>query len=118
MLIRYTTNPCFHYLCNYTFSSKKNRTLSNWVLEFEKWAPSVQVVAYKGSPVLRRQIQTQMKATKFNVLLTTYEYIIKDKAILAKVHKEFTNLHQIVTIIKLKYSKIHFILYFSSAGNT
>jgi hypothetical protein len=25
-----------------------------------------------------------MRATKFNVLLTTYEYIIKDKAVLAK----------------------------------
>jgi len=63
------------YLCS---------TLSNWVLEFEKWAPSVVVVAYKGSPAMRRNIQSQMRATKFNVLLTTYEYIIKDKAVLAK----------------------------------
>jgi SWI/SNF-related matrix-associated actin-dependent regulator of chromatin subfamily A protein 2/4 len=43
------------------------------------------VVAYKGSPTMRRNIQSQMRATKFNVLLTTYEYIIKDKAVLAKV---------------------------------
>jgi SWI/SNF-related matrix-associated actin-dependent regulator of chromatin subfamily A protein 2/4 len=55
------------------------------VLEFEKWAPSVIVVAYKGSPTMRRNIQSQMRSTKFNVLLTTYEYIIKDKAVLAKV---------------------------------
>lgn len=61
------------------------RTLSNWVLEFEKWAPSVHVVAYKGSPGMRRTLQGQMRATKFNVLLTTYEYVIKDKAVLAKV---------------------------------
>jgi SWI/SNF-related matrix-associated actin-dependent regulator of chromatin subfamily A protein 2/4 len=54
------------------------------VLEFEKWAPSVVIVAYKGSPTMRRNIQSQMRATKFNVLLTTYEYIIKDKAVLAK----------------------------------
>lgn len=60
-------------------------TLPNWVLEFEKWAPAVAVVSYKGSPQLRRILQTQMKATKFNVLLTTYEYVIKDKSILAKV---------------------------------
>ena len=60
-------------------------TLSNWVLEFEKWAPSVVVVAYKGSPHLRRSIQNQMRSKKFNVLLTTYEYIIKDKGVLAKV---------------------------------
>lgn len=60
-------------------------TLSNWVLEFEKWAPSVVVVSYKGSPAGRRAIQSQMRATKFNVLLTTYEYVIKDKGVLAKV---------------------------------
>ncbi|PNF17190.1 ATP-dependent helicase brm [Cryptotermes secundus] len=64
-------------------------TLSNWVLEFEKWAPSVIIVAYKGSPTMRRNIQSQMRATKFNVLLTTYEYIIKDKAVLAKLRWKF-----------------------------
>jgi SWI/SNF-related matrix-associated actin-dependent regulator of chromatin subfamily A protein 2/4 len=57
------------------------------VLEFEKWAPSVIVVSYKGSPAGRRHLQNQMRATKFNVILTTYEYIIKDKSVLAKVNK-------------------------------
>lgn len=60
-------------------------TISNWMLEFEKWAPSCQVISYKGSPAARRTIQTQMRAAKFNVLLTTYEYIIKDKGVLSKV---------------------------------
>jgi SWI/SNF-related matrix-associated actin-dependent regulator of chromatin subfamily A protein 2/4 len=60
-------------------------TLSNWVLEFEKWSPSVVVVSYKGSPAGRRAIQSQMRSTKFNVLLTTYEYVIKDKGVLAKL---------------------------------
>lgn len=64
-------------------------TLSNWVLEFEKWSPSVYVVAYKGSPGMRRTLQSQMRSTKFNVLLTTYEYVIKDKAVLAKVHWKY-----------------------------
>ena len=61
------------------------RTLANWVLEFEKWAPTVVKFAYKGSPNNRREIQAQMRGTKFNVLITTYEYVIKDKSILAKV---------------------------------
>jgi len=66
-----------------------SRTLSNWVLEFEKWAPSVVVVSYKGSPAGRRTIQSQMRATKFNVLLTTYEYVIKDKGVLAKLQWKY-----------------------------
>ncbi|XP_026323567.1 ATP-dependent helicase brm isoform X2 [Hyposmocoma kahamanoa] len=64
-------------------------TLSNWVLEFEKWAPTVSVVSYKGSPASRRLVQAQMRSTKFNVLLTTYEYVIKDKGVLAKVHWKY-----------------------------
>ncbi|XP_059047532.1 ATP-dependent helicase brm isoform X2 [Achroia grisella] len=64
-------------------------TLSNWVLEFEKWAPTVTVVSYKGSPHSRRLVQTQMRSTKFNVLLTTYEYVIKDKGVLAKVQWKY-----------------------------
>ncbi|KAL1489284.1 hypothetical protein ABEB36_014211 [Hypothenemus hampei] len=60
-------------------------TISNWMLEFEKWAPSVQIISYKGTPGARRTIQSQMRVTKFNVLLTTYEYIIKDKSVLSKI---------------------------------
>lgn len=97
-----------------------SRTLSNWVYELDKWAPSVVKIAYKvklffptcypsehwlmvnvaglwekivlflslspkGTPALRRGFVPQLRSGKFNVLLTTYEYIIKDKQILAKV---------------------------------
>ncbi|KPM06633.1 global transcription activator SNF2L2-like protein [Sarcoptes scabiei] len=60
-------------------------TMSNWMLEFDRWAPTVIKVAYKGSPGTRRNLSSNLKSTKFNVLLTTYEYIIKDKAVLAKI---------------------------------
>lgn len=59
--------------------------MSNWALEFDRWAPSVKKILYKGSPQARRILQGQLKASKINVLLTTYEYIIKDKSALSKV---------------------------------
>lgn len=40
---------------------------------------------FLGSPGARRDLSTNLKSNKFNVLLTTYEYIIKDKAVLAKI---------------------------------
>lgn len=61
-------------------------TLSNWKLEFEKWSPSVFIVPYKGPPGTRRKLQEQIRSANFNVLLTTYEYVIKDKAVLGKIH--------------------------------
>ena len=60
-------------------------TVSNWVNEFARWAPSVINVVYKGDPIQRRNISTLLKTGKFNVLLTTFEYVIRDKSCLAKI---------------------------------
>ena len=59
-------------------------TLTNWTLEFQKWAPSVTTLVYKGSPAVRRQLQNNIRMGAFQVLLTTYEYIIKDRPFLSK----------------------------------
>lgn len=60
-------------------------TLSNWILEFDRWAPTVIKIPYKGSVEVRKLLQSQIKGTKFNVLMTTYEYVIRDKSVLAKI---------------------------------
>ncbi|CAF4832624.1 unnamed protein product, partial [Rotaria magnacalcarata] len=60
-------------------------TLANWVNEFEKWSPAVSKIIFKGNPQVRKTLGYTLRNGKFNVLLTTYEYIIKDKALLAKI---------------------------------
>ncbi|MDA4131913.1 MAG: SNF2-related protein, partial [Thaumarchaeota archaeon] len=60
-------------------------TLTNWNLEFERWAPTVSRVVYKGPPLARRVQQDKIRQGRFQVLLTTYEYIIKDRPILSKI---------------------------------
>ncbi|KAF1957388.1 hypothetical protein CC80DRAFT_43517 [Byssothecium circinans] len=60
-------------------------TLTNWHSEFDKWAPSVSKIVYKGPPNARKQHQQQIRWGQFQVLLTTYEFIIKDRPILSKI---------------------------------
>ncbi|GAC97069.1 ATP dependent chromatin remodeling factor [Pseudozyma hubeiensis SY62] len=60
-------------------------TLTNWVNEFNKWAPTVSTLIYKGTPNVRKQLTGRLRSMNFQVLLTTYEYIIKDKHLLGKI---------------------------------
>lgn len=60
-------------------------TMTNWSSEFAKWAPSVRVVSYKGNPTQRKVLQTDIRSNNFQVLLTTYEYIIKDRVHLCRI---------------------------------
>ncbi|KAI0063151.1 hypothetical protein BV25DRAFT_1824711 [Artomyces pyxidatus] len=60
-------------------------TMTNWSGEFAKWAPAVKTIAYKGNPAQRRALQGDLRVGQFQVLLTTYEYIIKDRPVLSKM---------------------------------
>ncbi|KAG2230892.1 hypothetical protein INT48_003341, partial [Thamnidium elegans] len=65
-------------------------TLTNWALEFEKWAPTVTMICYKGTPDIRKTIQKkQIKHRDFQVLLTTFDYIIKDRPVLSKIKWQY-----------------------------
>ena len=59
--------------------------MTNWSGEFAKWAPSVKVISYKGNPAQRKFLQADLRTNNFQVVLTTYEYIIKDRIHLSRM---------------------------------
>lgn len=66
-----------------------NSTITNWVREFERWAPRLRVVPFYGEKNSRdviKQFELFHEApsqgytnTKFHVLVTTYESVINAK---------------------------------------
>ncbi|KAL8272431.1 hypothetical protein Esti_003721 [Eimeria stiedai] len=60
-------------------------TLSNWADEFQRWAPSLKVMLFKGARLERRQLQRQLKQVDFNVCITTFDLAIREKNALASL---------------------------------
>ncbi|XP_054714186.1 chromodomain-helicase-DNA-binding protein 1-like [Uloborus diversus] len=66
-------------------------TMTSWQREFEQWAPEMNVVTYVGDVNSRNMIRQYEwchpgnKRLKFNVLLTTYELLLKDKMFLSAI---------------------------------
>lgn len=66
-----------------------NSTITNWVREFERWAPHLRVVPFSGEKAARDVIKDfelfhkspppGNTATKFHVLVTTYETLTNAK---------------------------------------
>jgi len=62
--------------------------LSGWLSEISFWAPGISKIAYTGSPEDRRRLfRENISQQKFNVLLTTYEYLMNkhDRPRLSKI---------------------------------
>ena len=52
-------------------------TITNWALEFQRWAPSLNVVVYKGSKEVRRELfRSRVKTGGMNVLVIQYEMVM------------------------------------------
>uniref|UniRef100_A0A667Z0H4 Chromodomain helicase DNA binding protein 1 n=1 Tax=Myripristis murdjan TaxID=586833 RepID=A0A667Z0H4_9TELE len=70
-------------------------TLTSWQREIQLWAPQMNIVVYLGDISSRNMIRThewmhvQNKRLKFNILLTTYEILLKDKSFLGNVNWAF-----------------------------
>ncbi|XP_075516257.1 putative ATP-dependent DNA helicase CHR12 [Primulina tabacum] len=61
--------------------------LPNWMNEFSTWAPSISAVLYDGRLDERKAMREEYSGEgKFNVLITHYDLIIRDKAFLKKIH--------------------------------
>ncbi|KAM8793473.1 chromodomain-helicase-DNA-binding protein 1-like [Eudromia elegans] len=70
-------------------------TLTSWQREIQTWAPQMNAVVYLGDINSRNMIRThewmhpQTKRLKFNILLTTYEILLKDKLFLGGLNWAF-----------------------------
>ncbi|KAI9634188.1 putative Chromodomain helicase [Dioszegia hungarica] len=64
-------------------------TISAWQMQFKTWAPDMNVICYMGSARSREVIREHefgpLKNLRFNVVLTTYEFILKDRQDLQQI---------------------------------
>ncbi|XP_061992517.1 chromatin structure-remodeling complex protein SYD isoform X2 [Rosa rugosa] len=63
--------------------------LPGWETEINFWAPTINRIVYSGPPEERRRLfKERIVQQKFNVLLTTYEYLMNkhDRPKLSKIH--------------------------------
>lgn len=91
-------------------------TLDNWRREFQKWTPEVNVVVLQGNKDSRQEIiRERLLTAKFDVLVTSFEMVIREKSQLKKFRWQYIvvdEAHRIKNedsslsqIIRLFYSK-------------
>lgn len=65
-------------------------TLDNWRREFAKWTPDVNVVVLQGNKDERQDIiQNRLLTADFDVLVTSFEMVIREKSQLKKFRWEY-----------------------------
>lgn len=91
-------------------------TLDNWRREFQKWTPDVNVLVLQGNKEERQKIiKERLLTARFDVLITSFEMVIREKAQLKKFRWQYVvvdEAHRIKNessslsqIIRLFYSK-------------
>ena len=62
-------------------------TLGNWMNEFKRWCPIIRAFKFHGNAEMRAaQIAEHLQPGKFDVCVTSYEMVIKEKNALKKFH--------------------------------
>ncbi|EYE91202.1 chromatin-remodeling ATPase CHD1 [Aspergillus ruber CBS 135680] len=71
-------------------------TMPSWAETFDHWTPDLNYVVYNGNEAARNVLKEHElmldgnpKRPKFNVLLTTYEYVLQDSAFLSQFKWQF-----------------------------
>jgi chromodomain-helicase-DNA-binding protein 1 len=70
-------------------------TSDNWMQEFKQWAPQMNVICYLGNRPAREAIRNTefyvagTKRLKFNVVITTYEIVLKDKDVMGSIRWQY-----------------------------
>ncbi|PTU22521.1 hypothetical protein P175DRAFT_0136012 [Aspergillus ochraceoroseus IBT 24754] len=71
-------------------------TMPSWAETFDNWTPDLNYVVYNGNEAARNvlkehelMVDGNPKRPKFNVLLTTYEYVLLDSAFLSQFKWQF-----------------------------
>uniref|UniRef100_A0A8C6GN90 SWI/SNF related, matrix associated, actin dependent regulator of chromatin, subfamily a, member 1 n=1 Tax=Mus spicilegus TaxID=10103 RepID=A0A8C6GN90_MUSSI len=62
-------------------------TLHNWMNEFKRWVPSLRVICFVGDKDVRAAfIRDEMMPGEWDVCVTSYEMVIKEKSVFKKFH--------------------------------
>jgi chromodomain-helicase-DNA-binding protein 1 len=69
-------------------------TITAWQMQFQTWAPDMNVITYIGNAASREMIRQyefgpSNKKLKMNVLLTTYELTLRDAAELGQIKWQY-----------------------------
>ncbi|ORE20364.1 hypothetical protein BCV71DRAFT_254269 [Rhizopus microsporus] len=70
-------------------------TSENWINEFKQWAPEMNVICYLGNRAAREAIRntefyvSNTNKIKFNILITTYEIVLKDRDVLGNIRWQY-----------------------------
>lgn len=68
-------------------------TLPAWQMQIAQWAPALNVITYIGNAQSREIIRESefgpIKKLRFNALLTTYEFVLKDRQCLSPIKWQY-----------------------------